>query len=91
MHSISCVAPGDGPVGSAAGAGIAAAILLAHPGIDREEVMPAENSEKSLGRVGSEAVLGLDRDANVLRGDSAALPFSEIELSARDAPSQPRE
>src|SRR5207249_2115558 len=86
MRSISRIPPSDGPIRSAPRARIAAAILLPHPGIDREEVMSPKNAQESFRGIGPEAVLGLDRGANVLRGHSAALPLREIKLPARDAP-----
>lgn len=91
MHSISCIPARNGTIRGAPRAGKAAAILLPHPGIEREVVVAAENAEESLRGIGTEAVFRQDRVANLVRGGSAALPMLEIELSARDAPREASE
>src|SRR5262249_34639766 len=91
MRSISRIPPRDGPICSARRAVVAAAVLLADPGIDGEEVVAAENPKQSLRGVGPEAVLGGDRAADLLGGDLAALPGAQVELSARDAPRETHE
>ena len=91
MHSISCIPARDGTIRGAPRAGKAAAILLPHPGIEREVVVAAENAEESLRRIGTEAVFRQDRVANLLHGRAGTLPSPEIELSARDTARESRE
>ena len=74
MRSISRIPPGDGTIRSAPGAGVAAPVLLAHPGIERQEVVASQNSQETFRGVGTEAVLELDRGANLLGGCVRCLP-----------------
>ena len=86
MRSISRIPPGDGPIWSARGSAVAAAVLLADPGIDGKKVVAAQDPQQSLRRVRTEAVLGGDRGANLFRGRLAALPRRQVERSTRDSP-----
>ena len=58
VRSISRIPPGDRTICSTPGAGVSPAVFLPHPGIERQEVVAAQNSEEFLRGVRAEAVLG---------------------------------
>src|SRR5262245_32007379 len=70
-------------------AGMNTAVLLADPGVDREEVVSSQNPQKTLRGIGPEAVLGEDRIAHLAGGRIRVLPEREIQFSRRDAAREP--
>src|SRR5262245_27814995 len=68
-----------------------AAVLLADPGVDGEEVVTAQDPQQTFRGVGSEAALGEDRLPHLARGRIGFLPQREIQSSRRDTAREPRE